>query len=92
MSSTKIDTMLWNIQREIFNRPDETGRYRTIDESYLVMSPLEWYIATGRASVDFLNRLTNTRPCLIARDCIKGGSCEEVINRICKRIGYKREQ
>ena len=46
---------------------------------------------TGRASTEFLRLLMNTRPVLVARDLHKGGSYEEVINRICHRIKYQRD-
>ena len=83
MSSTKIDTMLWHIQREIMERHGVSASERMI-------APLKWYINTGRASTAFLSALYEARPVLIARDCAKGGSYEEVINRICKRIKFER--
>lgn len=84
MSSTQIDTMLWHIQREDMMRHGCTEAERD-------MQPLAWYINTGRASTEFLRRLMNTSPCMIARDLHKGGSYEEVINRICHRIKYQRD-
>lgn len=84
MSSTQIDTMLWSIQREDMQRHGCTQAERD-------MQPLVWYINTGRASTEFLRLLMNTRPVLVARDLHKGGSYEEVINRICHRIKYQRD-
>lgn len=83
MSSTKIDTMLWHIQREIMQR-------HGVSASESMISPLVWYINTGRASASFLSALYNARPVLVARDCARGGSYDDVINRICKRIGFER--
>lgn len=47
--------------------------------------------ATLRASTQFLHCLMNARPVLVARDLHKGGSHEEVINRVCHRIKYQRD-
>lgn len=84
MNATTIETMLWHIQREIMTR-------HGCDAAERFMMPLKWYINTGRASCDFLRCLYNARPVLVARDLAKGGSDEEAINRVCKRIGYARE-
>lgn len=84
MSSTQIDTMLWHIQREDMQRHGCTQAERD-------MQPLVWYINTGRASTEFLRLLMNARPVLVARDLHKGGSYEEVINRVCHRIKYQRD-
>jgi hypothetical protein len=84
MSRTQIETMLWHIKREIMMRHgcDAADRY---------MDPLNWYINTGRASLDFLRALLSARPVLVARDLAKEGSYNEAINRVCKRIKYNRE-
>ena len=81
MNKTFIETMLWHIQREIMQR-------HGVDASYRMMSPLNWYVSTGRASIDFLRRLSEAQPVLIARDLAKGGSDDEILRRIFKRIGY----
>lgn len=83
MSRTKIDELIWSIQRELMNRYGVTAAERMI-------MPLVWYIDTGRASTMFLKALASVRPFLIARDLAKGGSDEEIINRICRRIKYDR--
>lgn len=83
MSATLIDTMLWHIQREMMSRIG-------CDAATRAMYPLKWYINTGRASSEFLHKLHQARPVLVARDLARGGSDEAVINRICKRIGFDR--
>lgn len=83
MSRTKIDSMIWDIQRELMNRYGVTASERMV-------MPLVWYIDTGRASCNFLRALASVCPFLIARDLAKGGSDEEIINRICRRIKYDR--
>lgn len=84
MSRTAIETMLWHIQREIMQRRGATA-------SENLIAPLTWYISTGRAPTEFLKKLYETRPVLVARDLAKGGTYDEVINRICQRIGFSRE-
>ena len=81
MSRTEIDTMMWRIQREDMQR-------HGCDAAERDMQPLWWYINTGRASTEFLHKLMYTSPCMVARDLHKGGSYEEVINRVCRRIKY----
>ena len=83
MSRTQIETMLWHIQRELMTRYG-------VDESCRLIYPLSWYITTGRASGEFLQLLQQVRPFLIARDLHKEGSDEQILDRICKRIGYQR--
>lgn len=83
MTATKIETMMWHIQRELMQR-------HGCDNAERMMYPIMWYVNSGRASAAFLAKLYATRPVLVARDLAKGGSDEEIINRICKRIGYER--
>ena len=47
---------------------------------------IQWYINTGRASTEFMRKLYNVKIFVIARILHKGGSTEEVINRIKKTI------
>ena len=83
MSRTQIDSMIWSIQKALMDRFGVTMSERMV-------SPLVWYIDTGRASCAFIRALASVRPFLIARDLAKGGSDEEIINRICRRIKYDR--
>lgn len=83
MNSTELETLLWSIQREDMMRHGCSQAERD-------MAPLLWYINTGRAPTEFLRKLKQARPCLIARDLHKGGSYEEAVNRVCKRIGFER--
>ena len=83
ISDTMIETTLWHIQRAIMNRYGFAQSERDI-------SPLKWYINTGRASLDFLNKLIEAKPFMIGRKLHEGGSYEEAINRVCKYIGYER--
>ncbi len=50
------------------------------------IAPLRWYIASGRASRDFLLRLLAIRPAYIARILISGGSDQEVMEKIKRKV------
>ena len=50
--------------------------------------PLNWYISSGRASTPFIKLLLTVRPDIIARIMIKGGSDQEIVQKIKDRIGY----
>lgn len=81
LSATTIETMIWHIQREITTRWGVTAGYREI-------SPLFRYINTGRASLDFLQRLNHAKPFMVARKLHQGGSDDEIIKRVQKYLGY----
>jgi hypothetical protein len=83
MSTTKIDSMLYAIEAELMKR-------QGVDAAHRALAPLSWYINTGRASTAFLHALAAARPVLIARDLAKGGSYEDAVNRVCRRIKYER--
>ena len=51
--------------------------------------PLNWYIETGRASHDFLGKLIEKKPYMIARKLHEGGSYEDAIQRVKDYIGFK---
>ena len=83
LSVTMIDNKLFDIKLEV-------AKHEGIHWADRDMSPLYWYVNTGRASAEFLHKLFSVKPYLIARDILKGGTDEEIIDRICKRIGCKR--
>ena len=78
-----IETILYKIWHELSVRHGCSAADREI-------SPLAWYIGTGRASASFIRLVQSEKPFKIARDLHKGGSYEETIDRICKRINYER--
>ena len=75
LSSTTIETGLWHIQRHLI---DKYG----IDQAERDMAPLQWYISTGRASMQFLHALLDAKQFMVARKLHEGGSDQEVIDRI----------
>lgn len=58
------------------------------DCGYREISPLSRYINTGRASLDFLQRLYHAKPFMVARKLHQGGSDDEIIKRVQKYLGY----
>lgn len=84
LSRTAIETCEGHIMRELY-------KLGTVSEAERAFAPLGRYIWTGRASADFLKRLIYAKPFMIARRLHKGGSDDEVVNRICQYIGYRRQ-
>lgn len=87
VSANIIDDMLYGIKSKMYKK-------HTIAESERYISPLVYYINTGRASTDFLKILINLserQKSTIANRLIKNyGNDKEAIDSICKYIGYER--
>ena len=79
ISRTLIESYMWDVERY-------TREKLGVTESDRVVSPLWWYIDTGRASADFLGRLVQVKPYVIGRLLMKGGSDAEVIDRVKARV------
>ena len=75
VNRTSIETGLWAIERNLMEKHGVSAAQRMI-------SPLHYYINTGRASTDFLRKLLSAKPFMIARILAKGGSDLEILNRI----------
>lgn len=76
----RYETYIWAVESYLRSRYGTDATERMID-------PLTWYVNTGRASATFLINLAQTKPFVIGRILAKGGSHDEVIQRIRKRIG-----
>ena len=72
---TSIECALWNVEKDLL------WKYGT-QQAKQDMAPLEWYISTGRASVDFIRHLIYAKPFMVARKLHNGGSYDEVIERV----------
>lgn len=77
---TKADEYIWKVESYLM-------RKYGVDAMHRMISPLTWYVNTGRASVTFLHNMYDTKPYCIGRILAKGGSHDEVIKRIRKRLG-----
>lgn len=75
MSYITVDNYIWQVARYIADR-------KGVDAGIRATDPLAWYVNTGRASAGFLERLVDTKPYIIARLLMKGGSYDEAIARL----------
>ena len=87
-----MERMLTNatiIENFVFDVKHSIGKKYGTDTMEREIYPLTWYIYTGRASTLFLKKLLVQKPYVIGNILHKGGSVEEVLKRIKKKIGYK---
>ena len=80
MSYTQIDSRLWDVQMWLVRQG------WSFDTALGMVDPLRWYIWTGRASIDFLHRFCDAKVFVIGRQLQKGGSYDEVIARVKKKL------
>ena len=73
--SNRIDNFIWKTKLYLMRKYGCDAADREI-------SPLAWYINTGRASVPFLKALIASKPFMVARILHKGGSDDEIISRV----------
>ena len=81
ISKTAIDECLWAIEKELWS---VVG----IDQASRDMTPLKWYVNTGRASVEFLRCLFSVKASSVAKILRMGGSDEMVIKAIKRSIRF----
>lgn len=81
ISKTTIDVCLWGIERYLMSKYG-------ISQAQRDMSPLLWYVNTGRASIDFIRKLMQAKPYMIGRKLHAGGSYDEAIKRVSSYIRY----
>ena len=77
---TKSDEYIWRVESYLMKRYGVTEAQRMID-------PLAWYINTGRASATFLHNMYDVQPYCIGKILAKGGSYDDTVKRIRKRLG-----
>ena len=83
ISHENVETAMWRIQMDMARRYELSA-----DRAAQLMGPLHWYVRTGRATPDFLQRMIICKPFKISRRLVQEGSDEEIINQIKKTIGY----
>lgn len=72
----------------IFTAAMYGSRTVSLDEAQRVLEPLEWYVKTGRASCDFMRKLSAKKPYCIFRVMHKtGGSYEDAIQAVKQYLG-----
>ena len=82
INSRSIECCLWSIKRYNMQKYG-------VDAADRDNAPLEWYIATGRASTEFIRKLMYAKPFMIARKLHMGGSYTDALQRIKAYIGYE---
>ena len=85
MSKEKTENALWSIRKYLMHK-------HGCDMAEYDIQALEWYIDTGRASVDFLKAFHSAKPFMIGRLLHKGGSYDEIISRVKKYIGVENSR
>jgi len=87
VSLTSIDNTIWDIKSKI-------SKKHTINESESFISPLVYYINTGRAPTEFLRIFVNLserqKNTIANRLENNAGNTEAAINSVCQYIGFKR--
>lgn len=81
ISATAIDTYVYEVEKAL-------RRYVGISETAEKLNPLWWYISSGRASSDFLHKLFDEKPFVIARILAKHRTEDDAMNAIKKKLNY----
>lgn len=83
-----------NIDNAIYEIKSKMHKKHSIDESEKFISPLNYYINTGRASTDFLRilvNLTERQKTTVANKLVKNyGNTENAIDSVCQYVGFTR--
>lgn len=80
ISCDGIDNYLYAVEDKIRAKSD------VVRVGWDYIAPLRWYIATGRASRDFLSRLVAIRPAYTARILLSGGSDLEIMEKVKRKV------
>lgn len=83
--TTASEATMWAIEKCLRDR-------HGCDQAERDMDPLVWYIRTGRASLEFLRKLSHAKAFMVARRLHEGGSYEETIQRVKRYIEYAEEE
>jgi len=81
-SAYRPEDYLWDVRMALYKRCWSSNKADAL------LSPLTWYIGTGRASMDFIRALVAVRPYYIACVLMKGGSDTAAVERVKARVGY----
>ena len=83
ISRTAIDNILRSVEGHMM-------RKYGVDNAQKELSPLRWYIDTGRASTEFIRRLLNAKPFMLGRKLHSAsgtyGTYEDIIRYIKRYI------
>ena len=80
----KIDDHVWKVYSYL------TRKYGT-KRADIDISPLKWYINTGRASTAYLKAFLAAKPYMVGRKLHQGGSYDEALARVNEYISKRKE-
>lgn len=88
--NTSIDNFLWDMRIRVSDKGNIS-----YSESLQCVYPLDWYVSTGRAPLEFLEILLNTstrQKNTIAKYLANNGrgSHDAIITKICKYLKFDR--
>lgn len=83
ISRTNIEASIFGLYKLLYKLTDGNS-----EQAWRELSPLQWYINTGRATCEFLRTVFTAKQFMVARKLHMGGSDQEVIKRIMDYIGY----
>lgn len=63
-----------------------------VDQASRDLYPIQWYVRTGRASMEFIKKLCNCKSFMIARLLHEDGSVDEQIKRVRDYVAEKGEK
>ena len=76
----KVEEKLFEIRKYLWKHCS------SMDEADRVLYPLTWYCGTGRDSLEFDKALLAVQPFVVGRILLKGGSIDDTIKAIKKRL------
>lgn len=87
VSANNIDNVIYEIKSKMYKK-------HSIDDAERYISPLIYYINTGRAPTEFLRilvNLTERQKSTVANRLVKNyGNTENAIDSICQYVGFTR--
>lgn len=83
-------TNCYSIDSYLFDTQKAMWKTLSVNDSSNAIYPLAWYIQTGRASLEFLRKMVQVKPFVMARFLIKiqDNSVDVAVDLIKKKIGY----
>jgi len=81
---------VYGIEEYLFDTRKAMWKTISVNDSNNVIYPLKWYIGTGRASLEFLRKMVQVKPFVMARFLLKiqDNSVDAAVDLIKRKIGY----
>lgn len=83
-------TNVYSIEGYLWDTRKAMWKTISVNDSSNAIYPLAWYIKTGRASLEFLRKMIQVKPYVMARYLIKiqDNSVDAAVDLIKQKIGY----